>query len=283
LIADAQIQYNMTKAALKNLAFTVKSSLNLMILNRSGNIKGSGSGVLISYRQKYFICTVEHNVKKNKNRIAILTGHRQGDTEITVQPPELSFLENLNVTELTAAGLRKALDNPQDANTLDIAFASVQKLDNLIQEKVSLHLRDGSTLEIPKGKKNIIEIKDILTIRKNAKYSFSGRIKTRLNAENIFFYAPQLVFGMKLISMGQDMIKFDLGYPIADNANFKGCSGAPIFDDKGQLVALVAWGDKDISKSYIYAFRLDRMIDFIKMMYFFPALEEAITSRPKNK
>lgn len=174
----------------------------------------------------------------------------------------------------------EALGSLKKAQTLDIAFTEVKHLTALIQEQRSFELKDGTVLNIPLGEKYLPEIGNILPLRKNGKYSFSGRIRTGFNEAQKFSFQQQLVYGMKLCQMGRHLIRFDLGFPIEDQLNFKGCSGAPIFDDKGELVALVASGDANVASPYVYGFRLDRLISYINMMYFSPSLEKALASIP---
>ncbi|KRT17818.1 hypothetical protein ASU31_00535 [Pedobacter ginsenosidimutans] len=212
----------------------------------------------------------------------MLTGNREGEQHISVQPPGLSFLDEITLDDLTPLALDHALKNMRAASSLDIAFAEIQKLDNLVQEKCIITLRSGFKVEISQGLKSIIEISEIPAIRKNARYSFSGRIKTGFTADKNFTYQQQLISGMKLVSMDRHMIRFNLGYPLSDPLDFKGCSGAPIFDDKGKLIALVAWGDKDVSQPYLYGFRLDRLIHYIQIMYFFPALDQTLALQNKK-
>ena len=60
----------------------------------------------------------------------------------------------------------------------------------------------------------------------------------------------------------------DLGEPVADGSRFKGCSGAPVIDSNGRIIGLVTHGQKDLTKPYIYAFRFDKLKQWIDLMYF---------------
>lgn len=90
---------HMTKAVLKNLKRTITASLNLIILDGSGNPFGTGAGVVINFKGRYFLCTVEHNIEGNQNKVALLTGIRQGEFEMALQPSALSFLDRFQIND----------------------------------------------------------------------------------------------------------------------------------------------------------------------------------------
>lgn len=81
--------------------------------------------------------------------------------------------------------------------------------------------------------------------------------------------------------MDDHLIRFDLGRPIGNHSEFEGCSGAPIIDQFGNLIALLKGGDKNVDSTFIYGFRLDETKRLIKMTYFNPSLDAAIKS-PQN-
>lgn len=276
-------QNQMTNAAQNQLKRTVSASLNLIILDIAGNPTGSGSGVLINFSGRHFLCTVEHNIDGNQKKVALLTGAREGKIHASVRPPSLSFLEALELNELSVEGLKDALSNLERAQAIDIAFTEIQPLTDLVQEQCAFKLKDGTVLEIPHGEKFVPNISTVPNITKNGKYSFSGRVRSGYNEAQEYFFQQQLVYGMKLSSLGRYLIKFDLGFAIGDQLDFKGCSGAPIFNQKGDLVALVASGDEDVNSHYMYGFRLDRMISYINMMYFNPSLDQALALGPPKK
>ncbi len=266
----------MTKKERKCIVLALKSCLNVILQDRSRTrIIGTASGVMISFGDRFFFCTVEHNIDENKNRAAILTGERDGAIAMTVQPEELSFLKQLKLEELTADGLEKVLGNVETTKPLDVAFAEMQEL-NLLQEESTISMQDGSTLYIDAGYKNVIDLGRVNQIKKNARYSFAGRIKTDISTEGNYSFEEKIVTGIKFIDMDNQLIRFDLGRPIRSHREFEGCSGAPILDKDGNLVALLKGGDKDITSPYIYGFRLDKLKSFIKMTYFNPSLDAAL-------
>jgi len=272
----------MSKKERESNLLAVRSSLNVILQdNNRTRIIGTGSGVMIRFSNRFFFCTVEHNIEQNNNKVAILTGKREGDIAITVQPYELSFLKQTRLKEFTAEELTKVIGNVDTIKPLDVAFAETQEL-NLLQERNTITTSDGLTLEIDAGYKNVVDLEQVDLIKKNARYSFAGRVKSEINAEGQYSFEETIVTGIKLVDMDDHIIRFDLGRPIGNHRRFEGCSGAPILDKNGNLVALLKGGDKNVESCYIYGFRLDRLKAYIKITYFNPSLDVAMDLPPQK-
>lgn len=170
----------MTKKHKETLQLAVRSSIHIVIQNnnRSGNV-GFGTGVAIRFADRFFFCTVEHNVEQNKNKLAILTGERNGAMALTVQPLEFSYFRLGKLQESTKEALMFLLENLKIVKPLDIAITEVQEI-QFIQEEQGVQLDDGSVLIIKSGKKHIVDIDQVHKIEKNARYSFYGRIKSNI-------------------------------------------------------------------------------------------------------
>lgn len=272
----------MTKKEINSLKLAVTSSLNLMILDPSGKISGTATGVLVVYEKRYFFCTVEHVVSANRDRVAILTGEQNGDIAMTVQPPNLSLLNQIRLSEISASALEEALTSAGTSRPLDIAFTETQPL-SLNQQHREVLLDDGQVIEIPEGKKLTPDIGKPFVLSKKGRYVFAGRINTHFDSSGNFNYTDTIVKNLRLSAMDDYLFTFDLGHPIGDHSNYQGCSGAPVFDSDGHLVALFAAGDPDTASKYVYGFRIDRLRNFIRMNYFNESLDKAIEVNPFSR
>lgn len=74
-------------------------------------------------------------------------------------------------------------------------------------------------------------------------YAFAGRVGTARLDETTFWSGPTVYPGLKYLRTDGHYHVFKLPVPHPGHDAFKGCSGAPIVDRKGVVVALVCSGD----------------------------------------
>lgn len=228
-----------------------------------------GSGVIIKYKNRYFICTVSHFSDYIGQNVGIVTGRMKNNASEIYYLGDFSYLTHLVFDdEMDNEDFAYCISNPdKSGDKLDIAFKEIELLDNIIQPKRVLKLNEIGEITIHEGGKSMLIVDDDYEISLDELCSFYGRI--RPNFENgVLKFEEQLYWGLPIKSIGEHFIEMDLGSPIQDYKRFKGCSGAPIIDTRGRLIGLVTHGDKDKSKSSIYGFRFDKVKEWIDLMYF---------------
>lgn len=229
-----------------------------------------GSGVIIKYKERFFICTVSHFSDYKDQNVGIVTGRvKDRQTEIYYLG-DFSYLTQITFDEniMDIEDLEYCLQNPdRSGDKLDIAFKEIELLDNIIQHKKIFNLNGVGTITVNEGGKTMVIVDEDYEIDTEQSRSFYGRIRPNFENGRLEFQ-EQLYWGIPIKSVGDLFIEMDLGAPIADHKKFKGCSGAPVIDTNGRLIGLLTHGNKDTSKSDIYAFRFDKVKQWIDLMYF---------------
>lgn len=87
------------------------------------------------------------------------------------------------------------------------------------------------------------------------RYGFHGQTRfLRDDIQQHIFARPSIELDMQYIDTVDDMYKFRLSHEHPGHEYYRGCSGAPIIDDEGDIVALVVRGD--IRENAIYGISL---------------------------
>ena len=253
------------------IELAVTSCLHLVRSNLTDLLPtGIGSGVIIKYKERYFICTVAHFSDRDMESVGVVTGRvKDGQTEVFYYG-DFSYLTQITYEEdlMNAEDLIYCLENPErSGNKLDIAFREIELLENLVQEERSFPMDNGETYTVSKGAKSYLVVDEDYSIDTTQVCFFYGRIRPDLSGP-IFNFQEQLYSGLSIAAVGEYFIEMDLGEPVADGSRFKGCSGAPVIDSNGRIIGLVTHGQKDLTKPYIYAFRFDKLKQWIDLMYF---------------
>lgn len=228
-----------------------------------------GSGVIIKYKERYFICTVSHFSDFRDQNVGIVTGRvRDNQTEIYYLG-DFSYLTRMTFEDdFDSEDLEYCLANPdRSGDKLDIAFREIELLENIIQHERIFKLNGLDTITVNEGGKAYLIVDDDYQIDDNELCSFYGRIRPDFS-DGMLKFEEQLYWGLPIKSVSEYFIEMDLGAPIRDHSRFKGCSGAPIIDTRGRIIGLVTHGDKDPSGSSIYGFRFDKVKQWIDLMYF---------------
>lgn len=228
-----------------------------------------GSGVIIKYKERFFICTVSHFTDYPDENIGILTGRiKNNETEIYYFG-DFSTLTEIQFEEMPdSEDLVYCIENPdQSGEKVDIAFREISLLENIIQDKREFDLNGIGKISVNQGGKSMMIVDEDYEIDTNQQCSFYGRIRPKFE-NGILDFQEALYWGLPIKNVGKDFIELDLGAPIRDHSRFKGCSGAPIIDTNGRLIGLITHGDKDIAKSSVYGFRFDKLKQWIDLMYF---------------
>jgi hypothetical protein len=227
-----------------------------------------GSGVIVQYRKRFFVCTVEHFTRVAGQEIGIVTGRiKDSTTEIFVLG-DFSYIQAVEFEdEPDAEDLIYAIENPKSGKFLDIAFKEIATPRDLVQPKRVIELADGGVVRIPYGPKNYLTVDEDFQIDEDEVFSFFGRIKPIFSKGKLEFQEA-LYLGLTFKGFKDPFFELDLGGQIKDFNRFRGCSGAPILDSEGRLVALVTHGPKNNHSTSVFGFRFDYVKQYIDLMYF---------------
>jgi len=154
---------------------------------------------------------------------------------------------------------RKAIvrSGQYDAGRLDLTFFPYRISETILHP--ATYINGINYSETPNS---IIETSLEHIPNSNSEYGFTGRVKIDIKGKSIFYetnYTDGLIF--ESFEKGEikddegniykgNYCKFRLKNIIKDISDFSGTSGAPIMDADGNIVALVAFGNKN--KPYIY-------------------------------
>lgn len=252
------------------LELTVTSCIHLIRSNLTDlKPQSLGSGVIVKYKDRFFICTVSHFSDVPDQNVGIVTGRvKDNQTEIYYLG-DFSYLTQIKFEDIPdAEDLEYCLSNPEKSGKkLDIAFREISLLENIYQHKRVFDLNVLGTMTINEGGKTMVIVDDDYQIEKDELCSFYGRIRPSI-IDGVLHFEEQLYWGLTIKNIGEHFIEMDLGSSIQDHTRFKGCSGGPIIDTRGRLIGLITHGESDITKSSIYGFRFDKVKQWIDLMYF---------------
>lgn len=196
------------------------------------------SGCLVDYRGRRFILTVAHAVKLDSSDWIIELGNDEERGAEFYQPIGFLYLGEMK---------------RQTSEIADVDFAYAEVPTNL-ESTFQLLTPFG-----PRSEKRPRHIFNLATVGEpDAKelYAFSGEIHPEIHASLGLVTEPAVYPGLRYIKSVGPFYQFGLPVPHPGHDFFRGCSGAPIIDTKGRLVALVSYGD--ISSNLVCGVALSR-------------------------
>lgn len=222
----------MTKIEYENILKL--SSIPLRKLNSHLMPVSMASGCLIEYEGKKILLTVQHATGDFGDWAAEIRLDSQKGMEMH-RLGAMNFLKMVSLTTLRS-------------EDVDFAYTTVPVHINPVFQKVD---QSGNILsEIPR---HICDPIFKSEPDRNESFGFSGHIlPSRLN--NFLLTDLAIYTELKYKGVQEDYYVFELPFQHPGHKYFKGCSGAPIIDTKGKLVALVCSGDED--KNLIYGISL---------------------------
>ena len=224
--------------------------------NGEENPSGFGSGFILKYKDRYFFTTVFHVIKDEVETFLETNLPPQKDKQ-TLQP--IGGIYSFNLLKvppgISLDGFEELLTKPGEI--IDIAFSEYfpNKMGPLIQREI-----DFGGLKIHEGRKIILDEQNISQPNKDCIYSFFGNIKHEYEGVDLKF-SPKLIYDLKLRKNFGDFYKFQVQKTILHKEEFEGCSGAPIIDNYGNLVAIVC--KVATGTNLVYGFSLSKLIELI--------------------
>jgi hypothetical protein len=87
-------------------------------------------------------------------------------------------------------------------------------------------------------------------------YGFAGQVMPEMHGTSALVTEMRVYPGLKYVGTEDSYHVFELPVPHPGHEHFRGCSGAPIIDTKGNIVALVCHGD--IDRNVIFGISLSK-------------------------
>jgi len=235
----------------------IRSSVQVYtMINKEENPSGFGSGFILKHKNRYFLITVFH-VVKDEVETFLETNLPPKESNQMLQPIGGIYSFNLLKAspDITIEGLEELLTKPGEI--IDIAFAEYfpEKMGPLLQREL-----DFGSFKVEKGIKVFIDENHIGTPDANNTFGFFGNIKHDYKGMSLIS-TPKLVNDLKYHKTFGDFHKFKLKKVTKTKEEFQGCSGAPIIDSLGNMVAIackVATGS-----NLVYGFSISKCLELI--------------------
>jgi hypothetical protein len=228
----------------------IKSSIQVFLANpKYPKPVGFGTGCMINYRDRIIFISVSHVTISDD-----LTTYLETNLPPTNNTTEihtvggLMYFDILNLNEnIDVNELIQVLENPM--NPLDITFAEFKTPFNLKQIEINT-----PEIRINAGDKEILDIVDIVDPNSNETYGFFGYINPFYDG---YFLGktPTLKYPLAFHRSKGNMLMFVAKDIIKNSEEYKGCSGAPILDSKGNIVALACMVKVDSKIIYGFSFK----------------------------
>ena len=237
----------------------VKSSVHVLLLEPNSLHPASfGSGSIISYLNRFFLLTVSHVTRQEGLAAVIETNYMSKNLQSRVLPlGRLCYFDAFKLdANMQINNFEELLQQP--SQPIDITFAEIEEPVNLVQEEIDF--RNG--LKVEKGAKFFLKVDITTEPNIDESYGFFGYINQEYDGLNLE-KRPTLKHLLKFHRTKGYFHKFLSPIIINDKEDYEGCSGAPILDSEGRLVALackVVTGSK-----LIYGFSIQKCIKLLDL------------------
>ena len=198
---------------------------------------GFGSGCLVNYKNRQFLLSVEHVANIKGAGLCIMT--YMPTTGLQTKLYSVGSTWYFDQYKLPKNASHHGIATMEELakfydETLDITFCEIKEHVEMIQPEWVF-----PEFTIYKGPRIALTLETAGAPEKGKEYGFAGSIRHDVGAASIKTVPTMkagLTYGGK-IGMMEYFISPDL---IKDADDYRGCSGAPILDEEGKLVALAA-------------------------------------------
>jgi hypothetical protein len=202
---------------------------SLVKLNNENQPVGSASGCVVKYSDNLFLLSVWHAT--GAGNWTLLIEYDESRKAMKLKPLDMTFMKLLKVANGVIA----------DCRDVDFSVQLLSEPPNAMHQEIR---EDGVVLSsLPKR-----IIPTTLDGRPDPKstYGFWGGEYDAFEPGK-FYLIQHLEENLRWTDEDEDMLFFERSEPYRSYADYKGCSGAPITDEKGNLVAVLVGGDEDNS------------------------------------
>jgi hypothetical protein len=213
----------------------IRSSIQVFIAKKDHpRPEGFGSGCIIEYLDRKFFVSVSH-VTDIDDLVTFLETNqpdRDGKGPILKPVTGICYFDQLQVTE--GMSMQDFDSMLEKGKRLDICFAEIKDDVELLQPEM-----DFGTFKVPQSFKLHIDMEDAIVPSKEERFGFYGTIRHK-------YYGP----GLKKTTAFKHSLtyhdtkghfyRFLAPKAIIEKEDYQGCSGAPILDSQGRIVALAS-------------------------------------------
>ena len=214
------------------LEWMILTSQPLRKLSEDKMPVGIASGTLLDFRGKRFLLTVSHAVNMENTDWVMELGYDENEGTEVYKLNHFSYIGELNIKS-------------GKMEHIDYAYAEIATDVHPVFQ--TLTPRGPASEKMPR---HIFTEEDIVEPSVNSVYAFSGQVFPERHGESAFVTQPTVYPGLKFLRSEGSFHIFKLPVEHPGHDSFQGCSGAPIVDLKGKIVALVCKGFEEDNTIY---------------------------------
>lgn len=208
----------------------------------------NASGCLVTYKGSRFLISIAHAT------IAESEWHFEASNRI--QDPKTGawgvFFRNLKMSCLTQFEL---IPESNDFTIPELVDFTYRKIPDDTESEHVLQIHSNEKIAC---NRTIFNLNDPIKPSSKFKYGFFGNIKFGGLVEHTIIYSLKIENNLSFVGEEENYYIFKLPHKYGSHENYIGCSGAPIIDENNNLVALVAFGDRE--KNSIYGIKIEKYL-----------------------
>ena len=210
------------------LEWVLVTSVPLLQIDKEGRVIDQATGTLVDFCEHRFVLSVEHAVKRGTTGWAI----------------EIGYDPELGTDVYYPRGFAYVGESTRNTGTmleLDLCFAEISaSLEPRYEHRTPRGLFDQRP-------RHIFKAENFATPNQGGVFAFSGRVKKEQHGADALVSEMTVYPGLKYLRSENELHIFELPVPHPGHDAFHGCSGAPIVDFNGKVVALVKSGNRSTS------------------------------------
>lgn len=204
--------------------------------------EGFGSGCMVSYKGRFFFLSVAHVTDLEGLATYIQTNQPPQDGKSPAYG--VGAMRYYDIYKVPSGVFEQGIKEFEELltdfeETLDVTFCEISQPIEVVQPEW-----DFGAYKVDKGYKVVLNLDTAGNPEKGKLYSFSGWIKQDFK-NNILHHQPTVKLGLQFRGKRGRLYYFTVPKIITDAEDYQGCSGAPILDEEGKLVALACSVRKD--------------------------------------
>lgn len=240
------MQKNMTNHRTLRQHQLLLSSVPLRKLRTDNKPIGIASGGLVDFNGHRILLSVFHATKNNGSWGIEVSSDSANGTKL-YKPGEFHYVGEMKIGDPII-------------KEVDFSFREVPNdLVSTLQEI------DNSGRIIAEHERSIFELNYSKQLNGNLNYGFAGQVLPEWHTNNMLASELRIYDGLKYLRTEDQFHVFQTPVPHPGHEHFQGCSGAPILDEDGDIVALVCSGA--VEKNTIYGVSLSRYQALLEVTY----------------